>query len=268
LAESTLPERATRRFPPYREMANPAERRLAIVRLCFEGWNVKSIAGYLETTRTRVYDTLRRCVEEGVRGMADQSRAPKAPSRKADLGAMAAIRRLRANPELGEFRVDAALTQLGIELSPRTCGRILAQHRALYDLAGPAAGIPHDPKAPLRGHTSHDPSRCHSSSPSLLRLPCHQRRRGSPATGGRPSAAGAGTADGGHRAAGRHGRRLHRSPAARPRSSPSRRGNWCVRTGPTGPAATVVFSTLASGQQTPPRASSAVMAAPGNGRER
>lgn len=44
---------------------------------------------------------------------------------------MAAIRRLQANPELGEFRIHAALAQLGIDLSPRTCGRILALHRDL-----------------------------------------------------------------------------------------------------------------------------------------
>src|SRR5262249_44460107 len=33
--------------------------------------------------------------------------------------------------ELGEFRVHAALAQRGIDLSPRTCGRILALHREL-----------------------------------------------------------------------------------------------------------------------------------------
>lgn len=35
---------------------------------------------------------------------------------------------------------------MGIHLSPRTCGRILAEHRSLYRLAGPATGEPHDPK--------------------------------------------------------------------------------------------------------------------------
>jgi hypothetical protein len=44
---------------------------------------------------------------------------------------MAAVRRLQANPELGEFRIHAALAQRGIDLSPRTCGRILALHREL-----------------------------------------------------------------------------------------------------------------------------------------
>ena len=36
-----------------------ARRRLAIVHLYFEGWNVASTAGYLETTRTRVSDLVR-----------------------------------------------------------------------------------------------------------------------------------------------------------------------------------------------------------------
>lgn len=131
---------APRRFPPYQLIADAFERRRAVVTLFFEGWNVTSIAGYLETTRTRVYETIHRFLAEGWRGLEARPSGPKQPPRKADLRAMAAIRRLQANPELGEFRVHAALKQLGIELSPRTCGRILAQHRALYDLAGPAAG--------------------------------------------------------------------------------------------------------------------------------
>jgi len=147
LSEGPLPERTTRRFPPYAQLSDAFERRRGIVHLFFEGWNVKSIAGYLETNRPRVYETIRRFLEEGWQGLEERSRAPIAPARKADLQAMAAIRRLQANPELGEFRVHAALKQLGIELSPRTCGRILAQHRTLDDLAGPAAGAPHDPKA-------------------------------------------------------------------------------------------------------------------------
>ncbi len=54
---------------------------------------------------------------------------PGQPARKVDLAAMAAVRRLQANPELGEFRIHAALEALGIPLSPRTCGRILALNR-------------------------------------------------------------------------------------------------------------------------------------------
>jgi putative transposase len=47
------------------------------------------------------------------------------------------VRRLQQNPNLGAFRVHAALAQIGVHLSPRTCGRILATNRALYGLDKP-----------------------------------------------------------------------------------------------------------------------------------
>jgi hypothetical protein len=50
-----------------------------------EGWNIKSIAGYLATTRPRDYDILRRWFAEGLPGLEDLSRAPKHPVRKVDL---------------------------------------------------------------------------------------------------------------------------------------------------------------------------------------
>ncbi len=59
LADGPLPTLAQRRYPPYLQIAEPRQRRLAIVHLYFDGWNIKSIAGYLETTRPRVYETLR-----------------------------------------------------------------------------------------------------------------------------------------------------------------------------------------------------------------
>ncbi|MBA3414404.1 MAG: helix-turn-helix domain-containing protein [Chloroflexia bacterium] len=142
LAGEPLPLLRPRRFPRYHDMADPVARRKAIVDLYLDGWSAKAIAGYLATSRTRVYDTLRRWVAEGLPGLADRSRAPRHHARKVDLRAMAAIRRLQANPELGEFRVHAALAQLGIDLSPRTCGRILALHRDL-GAPMPAAATPH-----------------------------------------------------------------------------------------------------------------------------
>ena len=39
LASGLPATHAPRRFPPYREIANPVERRLAVVRLYLEGWN-------------------------------------------------------------------------------------------------------------------------------------------------------------------------------------------------------------------------------------
>ena len=57
--------------------------------------------------------------------------------RKVDLKAIEAVRRLQRNPDLGAVRVHTALAQIGIHLSPRTCGRILATNRALYGLDKP-----------------------------------------------------------------------------------------------------------------------------------
>ncbi len=156
LAEGGTPSRTSRRFPPYAQITDPAERRLAIVRLHMEGWNSKSIAAYLQTTRPRVYEILKRWITEGVQGLDDKSRAPKTPPGKTDLKAMAAVRRLQANPELGEFRIHAALAQMGIHLSPRTCGRILALNRTLYGLPGPAAGEDRPTRAmPFRAERRH-----------------------------------------------------------------------------------------------------------------
>ena len=47
------------------------------------------------------------------------------------------VKKLQENPELGAYRIHTALLQLGINLSPRTCGRILALNRKLYHLQMP-----------------------------------------------------------------------------------------------------------------------------------
>ncbi|MDP8922968.1 MAG: helix-turn-helix domain-containing protein [Chloroflexota bacterium] len=141
-----------RRFPRYTEMSDPLERRGAIVRLHAEGWTIASIAGYLETSRPTVYTTLKRWIEEGVNGLLDKPPIPKHPSTKTTLRAMEAVRKLQRNPELGEFRIHAALKQLKIHLSTRTCGRILARNRKLYGLRGPEA-TPRTPQPmPFKAH--------------------------------------------------------------------------------------------------------------------
>jgi hypothetical protein len=154
-ATDPLPLHPPRRLSRYRDRPDPVQRRKAIVDPYLEGWSPTAIAGYLETTRTRVYETLARGEAEGWPGLADRPRGPRHPARKVDLKAMAAIHRLQANPELGEFRIHAALAQQGIHLSPRTCGRILALHRAL-GAPKPDTALPHAvqpmPFAAVRRH--------------------------------------------------------------------------------------------------------------------
>jgi transposase InsO family protein len=68
---------------------------------------------------------------------------------------MEAVRRLQENPHLGEFRVHAALAQLGIHLSPRTCGRILALHRELYGLEKPKGPVKEKKLMPFAARRRH-----------------------------------------------------------------------------------------------------------------
>jgi transposase len=109
LAEDPLPILVGRRFSPYHEIADPATRRHAVLTLHGEGWSVTSIAAYLQVTRHTVHDTLKRWIAEGLAGMADKSHARTDGVRKVDLPAIAAIWRLQENPELGAFRMHAAL---------------------------------------------------------------------------------------------------------------------------------------------------------------
>jgi len=138
LASGPPPSIKTRRFPFFNETADPAQRRHNIVQLHSEGWSVSSIAEYLQTSRQTVYTTLKRWVDEGVWGLEDKSRARKGP-RKITLDVMNEIRKLQENPLLGAHRMHAALLQVGLNVNPRTCGRIMARNRALYGLEKPKA---------------------------------------------------------------------------------------------------------------------------------
>lgn len=145
LGSEALPTPACRRFLPYHQIPDPAARRLAIIRLHSDGWTVTAIAAYLQTSRQTVYATLQRWIAEGVAGLNDKPHARKDGVRKVDLRAIATVRELQENPELGAFRIHAALTREGIDLSPRTCGRILARNRQLYGLGKPSQA-PREPK--------------------------------------------------------------------------------------------------------------------------
>ncbi len=146
LAEGGAPPAGRRRFPPYHQIAAPAERRLAVIRLHAEGWRVTTVAAYLEVDRKTVAAVLKRWIAEGVAGLDDQPHARMDGVRVVDLGTLARVRELQENPGLGEFRMHAALRQEGIFLSPRTCGRIMAQNRKLYRLPGTAPVSPREPK--------------------------------------------------------------------------------------------------------------------------
>ncbi len=133
LADGPPPARTVRRFPLYHEMTPEAAKR-AVITLHVDGWNGKCIGAYLGTSRQTVHTILRRWVEEGWLVLDEKARGPKPGFRAVDFPTMAQIKKLQENPRLGAFRMHGALTQLGIHVSVRTCGRIMAHHRSLYGL--------------------------------------------------------------------------------------------------------------------------------------
>lgn len=147
LADGPKPSRTTRQFPTYAEMADPEERRMAVIRLHAQGWAISTIARYLDVSRKTIYEIVQRWVNEGVRSLADKSHA-RTSAPQVDLPTRNLIRQKQQdNPLLGEWRMHAALKQAGISISPKTCGRIMAENRRLYSLDAwpkePRAAKPH-----------------------------------------------------------------------------------------------------------------------------
>jgi putative transposase len=142
-------EPVPRRYPPYAAITDGSQRRLAVIRLHAEGWTVSAIAGSLEVSRRTISAVLRRWRDEDFAGLPDRSHARQRRPRKTDLHAMNLARQLQVNPEMGEFRLHTKLQRLGIDLSPRTCGRILAVNRALYGVGRPPRSKPTFPPKPM-----------------------------------------------------------------------------------------------------------------------
>ncbi len=130
------PSLQVRRYQPWHQIPDPAERKLAVIRLHSEGWSITSIAQYMQVSRPTIYSTLQHWMEEGVAGLDEKSRARKGP-RKVTLKIANEVRKLQENPLLGKWRMSAALSRMGIEVSPTTCSRIMEANRRLYGLEKP-----------------------------------------------------------------------------------------------------------------------------------
>jgi putative transposase len=153
LASGPKPSITERRYRRYAEIEDGAERRRTVIRLHANGWNAKSIAGYLEVSRQTVHAILRRFAEEQFAGLSDKSHA-RTGLRKVDITTIQEIKKLSENPLLGAYRVSAALEQMGIKLSRATCGRYLSINRSLYHLQMPRKPRP-KAEMPFRAERRH-----------------------------------------------------------------------------------------------------------------
>ena len=149
------PSLQARRYQPWHLIGDPAERKLAVIQLHADGWSITSIAEYMQTSRHTIYDTLQRWTEEGVRGLDAKPKTNKGV-RKVTLKVRNEIRKLQENPLLGEYRVHTALLRMGIEVSPATCGRIMAANRQLYGLEKPKRQPRAKLEMPFRASQRHE----------------------------------------------------------------------------------------------------------------
>ncbi len=94
-------------FLPSTIPPDPAQRRHNTVQLHAEGWKVSSIAEYLQVSKQAVYTTLKRWVQEGVKGLDDKSHARKTP-RKVTLEVATEIRKKQENPLINEVTSPTA----------------------------------------------------------------------------------------------------------------------------------------------------------------
>jgi putative transposase len=156
LAESAIPRKLVRRFAPYHEIPDDRERREAVATLHEEGWADKSIASYLKIDRSTVYRVRKRFEEEGEDGLRDRPVGRPKGVQKVDLRTMVEARKMQENPELGEFRVQAALERMGIRLSRRTVGRILAANREAEGLKKPSRGRKEKKGMPFKASFRHE----------------------------------------------------------------------------------------------------------------
>jgi transposase len=157
LAEEVVPLKLSRLFEPYHETEDSRDRRSAVVALHLDGWSVKAVASYLGISKKTVYRLLGRWIEEGDAGLEDRRPGRPRGVRKMDLATMDVIRRSQENPELGAFRIHAALEQKrGAEVSVRTVGRVMAVHRELYGLAKPNRSPGEKAEMPFRASKRHE----------------------------------------------------------------------------------------------------------------
>ncbi len=104
-----------------------------------------------------VYRTIARWLARGEEGLEDRPTGRPKGVRKMDLATMDFIRKMQENPELGAFRIHAALEQKrGTEVSVRTVGRVMAVHRDLYGLGKPKRSPREKKEMPFRAKRRHE----------------------------------------------------------------------------------------------------------------
>jgi transposase InsO family protein len=146
-----LPVQLELHLPAFGEFADAYEARWTVVRMWYEGWNKKSIAGCLKLARSHVYTILEAFERDGFAGLEDhRTRPAQHPENQMTLPFLKEILDLqRAYPRAGRFRVHGLLAQQRATPVPSeaTVGRAMAINRQFHGAPGPwtSAQDEHEP---------------------------------------------------------------------------------------------------------------------------
>jgi putative transposase len=138
-----LPVQLELAMPTVDEFADAYQARWTVVRMWYEGWNRKSIAGCLKLSRTYVYTILDAFERDGFAGLEDQrTRPPDHPANQLSLPFLKEVLDIqREYPRAGRFRVRGLLEAQWDTPPPSeaTVGRAMAINRQFHGAPGPWA---------------------------------------------------------------------------------------------------------------------------------
>ncbi len=141
LDDYPIPVQLEFQFTPFHQFEDAYQARWTVIRMYYEGWNPKSIAGCLKLSRSHVYHLLTAFAQDGFTGLEDKRTRPSDhPANQLSLPFLKEVLDIQQEyPRAGRFRVRGLLTaQPGQALpSERTVGRAMALNRQFHGAPGP-----------------------------------------------------------------------------------------------------------------------------------
>lgn len=120
----------------FHDFEDAYQARWKVVQLYYEGWNKKSIAGYLRLSHTHVANLINAFDRDGFAGLEDhRSRPLEHPANQMTLPLFKEVLELQQQyPRAGRFRIHALLHQKrgGKVASQRTIGRVMHHNRTFH----------------------------------------------------------------------------------------------------------------------------------------
>lgn len=141
LARFAIPVQLELNLLAFADFADAYQARWTVVRMWYEGWNKKSIAGCLQMARSHVYAIIAAFERDGFEGLEDQRTRPSPhPDDQLTLPFLKEVLDLQQEyPRAGRFRLHGLLEQhYGPDLpSESTVGRAMAINRRMHGAPGP-----------------------------------------------------------------------------------------------------------------------------------